>query len=85
MNLKEIKKIYENSNLKGYFSYSFEGELIPDCTIIYQIYHKWEVFYFDERGNRNNMKLFYSESELCEYLLNEINNNIAFVKKYYNK
>ena len=49
-------------------SYSLEGELVPDNIILYNSYHNWKVFYFDERGGRNDEKVFTSEKEACEYI-----------------
>jgi hypothetical protein len=34
--------------------YSLSGTLLPDRVILYNSYEKWLVFYFDERGNRND-------------------------------
>lgn len=48
--------------------YSLEGELISDNIILYNSYHKWEVFYLDERGSRNNKKIFDTENEACVHI-----------------
>ena len=48
-------------------SYSLNGELNPDTVIMHHSYHNWEVFYLDERGGRNNEKIFTSEDEACKY------------------
>lgn len=54
----------------GVFSgfYSLDGELLPDRMILYYNYNKWEVFYFDERRNRDKEKIFHSEDDACQYL-----------------
>ncbi len=49
-------------------AYSLEGELVPDNIILYNSYNKWEVFYLDERGDRNDEKVFNSENEACEHI-----------------
>jgi hypothetical protein len=38
---------------------SLYGRLEPDCYIKNHSYHEWKVFYFDERGGRNELKIFY--------------------------
>lgn len=48
--------------------YSLNGVLKPDSIILYNNYMSWEVFYLDERGTRNNEKIFNSESEACLYI-----------------
>ena len=48
--------------------YSLDGEILPDCIVLYHNYAKWEVFYFDERGNKDNEKIFFSEDNACEYI-----------------
>jgi len=57
-------------NLLGVSSheYSLDGELVADNIILYNSYHKWEVFYLDERGGRNDEKVFDSENEACEHI-----------------
>ncbi len=48
--------------------YSLSGTLLPDRVILYNSYEKWLVFYFDERGNRNNEQTFNSENVACQYI-----------------
>ena len=48
--------------------YSLNGELLYDNIILYQSYHKWEVFYLDERGGRNDLRVFESEDEACKHI-----------------
>lgn len=48
--------------------YSLFGELIPDSIILYENYGNWEVFYLDERGARNDEKIFKHEKEACLYI-----------------
>lgn len=49
-------------------SYSLNGDLKPDAIILFHNYAKWEVFYLDERGGRNEEKFFLSEDEACLYI-----------------
>lgn len=63
-------------------SYALEGELLPDRIVLYNSYHNWEVFYLDERGGRNDVKVFSSEDEACQYIY-EIFRDIKEVEKKY--
>lgn len=43
--------------------YSLDGTFNPDSTVLYYNYHKWEILYIDERGNKNLLSTAYSENE----------------------
>ncbi|RJE74981.1 hypothetical protein [Reichenbachiella sp. MSK19-1] len=81
MNKKELQT---KLDLLGVASqaYSLEGELVPDNIILYNSYHKWEVFYLDERGGRNDEKEFDSESEACEHIYKLFKESQAIEDKY---
>jgi hypothetical protein len=49
--------------------YSLNGESKLDAIILYDLKVKWEVFYLDERGGRNQEKEFNSENDACQYIL----------------
>jgi len=67
MNKEELKHKLEELDVYYGFS-SLEGDLLPDRIVLYHNYTKWEVFYFDERGNRDNEKIFFSENDACNYV-----------------
>jgi hypothetical protein len=67
MNSVDLKKKLDALNVYPGF-YSLDGQLLPDRIVLYHNYTKWEVFYFDERGNRDKEKIFFSESDACEYI-----------------
>lgn len=48
--------------------YSINGDLISDTYILNQVHDKWEFFYFDEKGNKNDCKIFNNENDACMYL-----------------
>jgi hypothetical protein len=48
--------------------YSLEGDLNPDSIILYNAYDNWIVFYLDERGGRNNEKVFESQELAYDYI-----------------
>ena len=50
------------------FNYSLDGELKFDAIVLYGSYNNWEVFYFDERGKKDQEKKFWSESDACDYM-----------------
>lgn len=65
MNREELKKQLDLLNVpEG--SYSLEGELNADSIILYHSYHEWRVFYMDERGGRNKLRIYPSEAEACQ-------------------
>lgn len=63
--------------------YSLDGELIPNNIILYKNYDKWEVFYLDERGNKNKCKVFTNEAEALNYIFQLFLNLYNLRKKYY--
>jgi len=81
MNRKELK--YKLGELNVYpESYSLEEELLPDSIVLYPNYSKWEVFYFDERGNRDNERIFFSENDACNYIYNHFKKQKEIEKKF---
>ena len=67
MNREELKNHLDALEIYPEF-YSLEGNILPDRIVLYYNYTKWEVFYFDERGNRDNEKVFFSENDACNYI-----------------
>jgi hypothetical protein len=62
--------------------YSLDGELIPDNIILYNSHDKWEVFYLDERGGRNDEKVFGFEKEACEHIYKLFKESKEIENKY---
>jgi len=58
------------------------SSVIPDNIVLYNSYNKWEVFFFDERGNRNDVKEFDSEIEACEHIYKLFKESKAIEGKY---
>jgi hypothetical protein len=81
MNREELKHKLDELNVYPGF-YSLEGELLPDRIVLYHNYVKWEVFYFDERGNRDMEKVFFSESDACNYIYEYFKKQKEIEKKY---
>lgn len=63
-------------------SYSLQGDLESDRIIVRAEHGIWKVFYFDERGNRNEGQDFDSESKACEYVYEYFVREKEFTKKY---
>jgi len=71
MNKIELK---EKLNKMGVIpsEYSLEGSIADwDKIVLYQNYAKWEVFYLDERGNRDSLEIFDNEADACQQIYNE--------------
>ncbi|MBD1362336.1 hypothetical protein IDJ77_00815 [Mucilaginibacter sp. ZT4R22] len=67
MNRIELKEELDKLSVYPGF-YSLYDELLPDRIVLYHNYSKWEVFYFDERGNRNDEVVFPTEGDACNYI-----------------
>lgn len=67
MNKEKLEKALEKLKIPKSF-YSLNGDLLPDRIVLNKNYDKWEVFYFDERGNRDNLKIFDSEKKACMFI-----------------
>ncbi len=62
--------------------YSLDSDFVADNIILYNSYHKWEVFYLEERDVRNNEKVFDSEKEACEHIYKLFKESKAIEDKY---
>lgn len=71
MHRKELIKILEQEGIPSCW-YSLYGELLPDRIVLYENYGKWEVFYFDERGNKQMLRKCSSETSACEFIHHEL-------------
>ena len=67
------EELLENLNRFGVnkAEYSLDGDFNSDTIVLWHNHYKWEVFYMDERGNKNLLKTAYSENEAyyCIYKL----------------
>jgi hypothetical protein len=67
MKREELKQELDKLSIPESY-YSLYDSLEPDRIILYHSYHEWQVFYLDERGGRNEYRVFYSEEEACNYI-----------------
>lgn len=71
MNIIELKAKLDELGV-GSNEYSLDGSVSNwDTIVLYKNYSKWEVFYIDERGNRDDKHIFYSENDACTYIYEE--------------
>ena len=66
MNRTELKSLLDKANVSE-DTYTFEGGLPYSKFCLSENYGKWYVYY-SERGSKFDEKLFYSESDACEYM-----------------
>ena len=71
-----VEKLEELGVPKRY--YSINGSLSSDTYMLNQVYNKWEYFYFDERGNKTNYKVFDSENDACMHLYKVLENEMRY-------
>lgn len=73
MNREELAKVLNELKVNPYM-YSLNGmKRGSEEYCLEQIDDKWQ-FYFAERGKKNELTVFDSESEACKFLLKEIIN-----------
>lgn len=69
------EKLLENLKKLGVkeAEYSLDANFNSDTIVLWHNNYKWEVYYIDERGNRDLLKTTYSEDEAyyCIYKLFE--------------
>lgn len=80
MTLDELKNKLERSNVPKRW-YSINEGLKPDACILYKNYAKWEFFYLDEKGNRNDFKVFTNDEEAFAYLWKKMEYQLTFFGK----
>jgi len=74
MNISELKPILDDANIsEGAYSFTSDGfgEVYRIAPLHDMLGDGWEVYYF-ERGHKNNLVVFRSESEACEHFLHWI-------------
>ena len=71
MNLKELEKELLKMGVNSRL-FSLNGNILPDRIIVDKCDSSecWLVYYYDEKGKSNNVKKFYSENDVSEYVYN---------------
>lgn len=68
MNVEKLKRKLVSMGVPDGW-YSINGTPLADTYILQQVYHYWEFFYVDERGNQGKIYRFAEESEACMHML----------------
>ena len=77
MNVEELKKELKKLKIPESF-YSINGSSwLADTYILQRNYYIWEFYYVDERGGKNDYKIFKTEEEACEYMLKALKEEIS--------
>ncbi len=79
MNLEDLKEKLSVNNIPLRW-YSLNDGLKPDACILMENYGVWEFFYLDEKGNRLDMRFFYSAEEAYEFLWKKMENQLRIFK-----
>jgi len=79
MNLDELKQKLTINNVPERW-YSLDDGLKPDACILYKNYSKWEFFYLDEKGNRNNYQVFVTDDEAFDHLWKMMEGQLGLLK-----
>ena len=78
----ELNKKLDEFNISDK-KYSLFGAIQPD-TFILEWSFRWEIYYFDERGNTHKIASFNSESEACDFFLNMMIKNKSIEERMKN-
>lgn len=80
MNFEELKYKIEQNNIPDNW-YSLDDGLKPDACILYKNYAQWEYFYLDERGGRNDLRIFYKDDEAFDFLWSKLESQLRILRK----
>ncbi len=80
MNVEELKRILQSLNVPDQW-YVLNNGLKADALVLYENYRYWEFFYYSERGERLDHKMFETEDEACLYLLEKIKMQVSSFKR----
>jgi hypothetical protein len=67
MTINELKAELDKLGINP-ANYSLTGDLNSNAIILYPNYRQTEVFYLDEKGNREKERTFSSILEACDYV-----------------
>jgi hypothetical protein len=79
MDLTTLKRKLFINNINEKW-YSLNETLKPDADILFKKDGKWEFFYLDERGGKNDLKTFSNEEEAYDYLWKQMVARANFFK-----
>jgi hypothetical protein len=73
MNKEQLRGKLKNQNINPNL-YSLDGDLITDRIILMTVGKEWEVFYFDDKGKKDNVNHFHNENDACNYIYQILEN-----------
>ena len=79
MNINQLKEKLFTYNVPEHW-YSIDEGLKSDACILFKNYSKWEFFYLDERGNRNEFKIFTHKEDAFDYLWKKMEYQLEIFK-----
>ena len=77
MNLEVLKNMLAKNNVSDSI-YSLNEGLKPNAYILNKNYSKWEFFFLDEKGQRNNFHEFINEEDAFEFFWGKIELEIRY-------
>jgi hypothetical protein len=81
MTLEELQqKLKENKIHES--AYSLDDGIGPNKMVLYRNYHRWEIFYISERGERSITTTFYNEAEACDFFWSKFENYHVGIRPY---
>lgn len=80
MNIKKLKEVLESMVVPDWW-YAINEGLKIDALVLYENYMFWEYFYYSEKGERIDHKIFTTESEAYLYLLGRIKTQLTTFKR----
>lgn len=80
MGIIELKEKLDEMGINPNY-YSLNEGLYPDRLILEIKHHTTEVFYFDERGNKEKCQEFRNEEDACLYVYDFFKNRLKRLKR----
>lgn len=77
MTLKEFKDNIRKFNVPNEL-YSLEDGIKANAYILNKNYEKWDFFFLDEKGDRNNFIQFDDSQEAYSYLWSKLENEMKY-------
>jgi len=67
MNKEQLESRLKKQNINPNL-YALDGNPIVDRIILMKVDLGWEIFYFDDKGKKENVKRFLNENDACDYV-----------------
>ena len=70
MKIAELKKKLQELGIPENI-YSLNGSVSNTGTVLYRNYDRWEIIHIGDKGEQKIIKIFYTEEEACQFILDE--------------